>query len=217
MNLHHQHTHTWIKVLRHLLTIAEAAAVASIALKFTKWLQLLCNFNKKSYLTATKKSTDKFFSASFCKLFILLLVFNCPEIVSGVSENNTVKIWCPWSVMNTGWQQGVNHGKDNALLEHAWFDSSRRMTLLDYYHVSSAALSCSFCSVSGALRGFSQWIPIDFFWSCHQIVCGLNRDYRFLICSLRFFSSINFLSYLVGENYTKDKQSEHRAETGKWK
>lgn len=120
-------------------------------------------------------------------------------------------------VMNTGWQQGVNHGKDNALLEQAWFDSSRRMTLLDYYHVSSAALSCSFCSVSGALRGFSQWIPIDFFWSCHQIVCGLNRDYCFLICSLRFFSSINFLSYLVGENYTKDKQSEHRAETGKWK
>lgn len=110
-------------------------------------------------------------------------------------------------VMNTGWQQGVNHGKDNALLEQAWFDSSRRMTLLDYYHVSSAALSCSFCSVSGALRGFSQWIPIDFFWSCHQIVCGLNRDYRFLICSLRF---LTFYPIWLG----KTTQKTSRVNTG---
>lgn len=85
-----------------------------------------------------------FFFVSFCKLFILLLVFSCPEIVSDGSENNAVSIWCPWSLINVGWQRGVSHGKDNTLLEHAWFDSSRRMALLDYYRFSSTALNCSF-------------------------------------------------------------------------
>lgn len=181
MNLHHQHTHTWIKVLRHPLTIAKALSnlqsgsnCFAISTKKATWLP--------------QKSTDRFFFCFFLQIIHSAVCFQLPRNCQRCFRKRHCQNLVPL-VMNTGWQQGVNHGKDNALLEQAWFDSSRRMTLLDYYHVSSAALSCSFCSVSGALRGFSQWIPIDFFWSCHQIVCGLNRDYRFLICSLRFFSS----------------------------
>lgn len=154
-------------------------------------------FQQKKLLDCHKEKHRRIFFCIFLQTIHSAVCFqlpwNCQRCFRKQHCQNLVPL-----VMNTGWQQGVNHGKDNALLEQAWFDSSRRMTLLDYYHVSSAALSCSFCSVSGALRGFSQWIPIDFFWSCHLIVCGLNRDYRFLICSLRSFSSINFLSYLVG-------------------
>lgn len=217
MNLHHQHTHTWIKVSCHLLTIAGSGSSGFHRSQIYKVAPTALQFQQKSYLTATKKSTDNFFSASFCKLFILLLVFNWPDIVSGVLENNTVKIWCPWSVMNTGWQQGVNHGKDNALLEHAWFDSCRRMTLLDYYRFSSAALNCSFCSVSGALRGFSQWIPIDF--SGHVIKLCVAWIVTTVFSSAPWGSSplLTFYPIWLGQNYTKDKQSEHRAETGKWK
>lgn len=41
-------------------------------------------------------------------------------------------------------QRGVSHGKDNALLEHAWFGFCRRMTLLGYYRSSYTPLNCSF-------------------------------------------------------------------------
>lgn len=154
-------------------------------------------FQQKKLLDCHKEKHRQIFFCIFPQIIHSAVCFQLPRNCQRCFRKRHCQNLVPL-VMNTGWQQGVNHGKDNALLEQAWFDSSRRMTLLDYYHVSSAALSCSFCSVSGALRGFSQWIPIDFFWSCHQIVCGLNRDYHFLICSLRFFSPINFLSYLVG-------------------
>ena len=68
---------------------------------------------------------------------------------------------------------------------------SRRMTSLGYYRFSLTAPNCSLVlkvEHCGVLTMNSYW-----FLSCHQIACGLNRDYCFLICSPRFLCPINFL------------------------
>lgn len=111
---------------------------------------------------------------AFLQIFILLLVFNCPRLVNGVSKENAVRIWCPGVWWREGLQWGVNHGKDNALPEHAWFLQENDFTWLLPLQLESAVFI--FCSASEALRGLLTMDSYWFFWSCHQIVCGLNRD-----------------------------------------
>lgn len=97
---------------------------------------------------------------------------------------------------------GVSHGKDYAPLQHAWFDSSWRITSLCHYRLGSTAVKCSFVPAVELWGAFSQWIPIDFF--ARVIKLYVARFVTTVFSSApRGSSPINFLFYLDGVKLNK--------------
>lgn len=107
------------------------------------------------------------------------------------------------------WWRSVNrvsHGKDFASLEHAWFNSSRRMTSPGLLALQlDSKPNCSFV-LPEKLRGGFSTNSYRFLWSCHQIVCSLSRDYCFLICSPKVRLLFNFLSYMDRAKLNKGRR-----------
>lgn len=86
-----------------------------------------------------KEQKKHFCFSAFLQTFHFVACFLLPSNCKCCFQKKTLSEFSALVyVMNGkgGWRRGVSHEKDNALLQHAWFDSCRRMTLLGYYRFS---------------------------------------------------------------------------------
>lgn len=150
------------RVIMNLLVVSLKNKIPAEKASLGKLVQ---QTSAQSQRNSTDRSGTKLWREfNYCKrLFkcIFRPVGSCPHIVNIALKYKTARILCL-----SRWWWGVNkasHGKDFASLEHAWLNSSRRMTSPGYYRFSSTAsrIVLLFCQRSSEGVSHNEFLLIS--------------------------------------------------------